>query len=27
MSWQTPVIDWTKGKGTTEAKPLDKLIK
>ncbi|WP_375765479.1 5'-nucleotidase C-terminal domain-containing protein [Archangium gephyra] len=27
MSWQTPVIDWTKEKGTTDAKPLDKLIK
>jgi 5'-nucleotidase / UDP-sugar diphosphatase len=27
MSWQTPVIDWTKDKGTTEAKPLDKQIK
>ena len=27
MSWQTPVIDWTKDKATTAAKPLDKLIK
>jgi 5'-nucleotidase/UDP-sugar diphosphatase len=27
MSWQTPVIDWTKEQATTEAKPLDKLIK
>ncbi|HYO58383.1 bifunctional metallophosphatase/5'-nucleotidase [Archangium sp.] len=27
MSWQTPVIDWTKGQATTEAKPLDRLIK
>lgn len=27
MSWQTPVIDWTKAQATTEAKPLDKLVK
>ncbi len=27
MSWQTPVIDWTREKATTEARPLDKLIK
>jgi 2',3'-cyclic-nucleotide 2'-phosphodiesterase (5'-nucleotidase family) len=27
MSWQTPVIDWTKEKATTEAKPLNQLIK
>ncbi|MFY0568143.1 bifunctional metallophosphatase/5'-nucleotidase [Archangium lansingense] len=27
MSWQTPVIDWTKEQGTSEAKPLDKQIK
>ncbi|WNG48032.1 bifunctional metallophosphatase/5'-nucleotidase [Archangium minus] len=27
MSWQTPVIDWTKDQATTEAKPLDKVVK
>ncbi|WP_257447225.1 bifunctional metallophosphatase/5'-nucleotidase [Archangium lipolyticum] len=27
MSWQTPVIDWTKEQATTEAKPLDKVVK
>ncbi|PTL85288.1 bifunctional UDP-sugar hydrolase/5'-nucleotidase [Vitiosangium sp. GDMCC 1.1324] len=27
MSWQTPVIDWTKTQATTEAKPLDKVVK
>ncbi|WP_002626224.1 bifunctional metallophosphatase/5'-nucleotidase [Cystobacter fuscus] len=27
MSWQTPVIDWTKAQATTEAKPLDKVVK
>lgn len=27
MSWQTPVIDWTKTQGTSAAKPLDSLVK
>ncbi|MET0402090.1 MAG: 5'-nucleotidase C-terminal domain-containing protein, partial [Cystobacter sp.] len=27
MSWQTPVIDWTKAQATTEARPLDKVVK
>ncbi len=27
MSWQTPVIDWTKAQATTQAKPLDKVVK
>jgi 5'-nucleotidase / UDP-sugar diphosphatase len=27
MSWQTPVIDWTKAQATSEAKPLDKVVK
>ncbi|SEU08889.1 bifunctional metallophosphatase/5'-nucleotidase [Stigmatella erecta] len=26
MAWQTPVIDWTKQKGFTEAKPLEKAL-
>ena len=27
MSWQTPVIDWTKTQNTSEARPLDKAVK
>jgi 5'-nucleotidase / UDP-sugar diphosphatase len=27
MTWQTPVIDWTKQQATTEAKPLEKVIR
>ena len=27
MSWQTPVIDWTKQQATTEAKPLEKVVR
>jgi len=27
MAWQTPVVDWTKGKESTEKKPLEKLLK
>jgi 2',3'-cyclic-nucleotide 2'-phosphodiesterase (5'-nucleotidase family) len=27
MAWQTPVVDWTKGKESTEKKPLEKLVK
>ena len=27
MSWQTPVIDWTKEQATTEAKPLELAVK
>jgi 2',3'-cyclic-nucleotide 2'-phosphodiesterase (5'-nucleotidase family) len=27
MSWQTPVIDWTKEQNTSEAKPLDKVVR
>ncbi len=27
MAWQTPVVDWTKGKESSEKKPLEKLLK
>jgi len=27
MSWQTPVIDWTKEQNTSDAKPLDKVVR
>jgi hypothetical protein len=27
MSWQTPVIDWTKEQNTSAAKPLDKVVR
>jgi hypothetical protein len=27
MSWQTPVIDWTKNQSTDEKKPLEKQLK
>jgi 2',3'-cyclic-nucleotide 2'-phosphodiesterase (5'-nucleotidase family) len=27
MAWQTPVVDWTSKQATTEAKPLEKLLK
>ncbi|MBM7117351.1 bifunctional metallophosphatase/5'-nucleotidase [Archangium primigenium] len=27
MSWQTPVIEWTKAQASTEAKPLEKAVK
>jgi 5'-nucleotidase/UDP-sugar diphosphatase len=27
MAWQTPVVDWTKGKESSEKKPLEKLVK
>jgi hypothetical protein len=26
MAWQTPVIEWTRKAGSTEAKPLEKLL-
>ncbi|WP_420715058.1 5'-nucleotidase C-terminal domain-containing protein [Corallococcus sp. bb12-1] len=27
MAWQTPVVEWTQAQSSTEAKPLEKLIK
>ncbi|WP_328700785.1 bifunctional metallophosphatase/5'-nucleotidase [Corallococcus silvisoli] len=27
MAWQTPVVEWTEAQASTEAKPLEKLIK